>query len=213
MKTLWTLIKSSPIYKIFAGMVIALIVFAIFNIAGTCTGKETSREEVIKAEVSDSLNTYWTNVLRHQEDSMQRGYAIKDSAWAIAYDDKKDEVLKYKNKAEKSDSKYIDLKIKYAEPCKEVIAACDQREKERLAQIQAQETVLTISDNRLNNCKANSESLNRELALADISIKSKNQTITTLKDRNTTITNRMDRNFVFRNWKWVTGNWREFVLQ
>jgi len=213
MKTLWTLIKSSPIYKIFAGMVIALIVFTIFNIAGTCTGKETSREEVITKLVADSLNDLWTKKLRANEDSLQRAYQVKDSAWSIAYNGEKAEAYKYKKKAEKIDEKYNELKITYAEPCKEVIAACDQREKERLAQIQAQETALIISDDRLNNCKANSESLNRELALADISIKSKNQTITTLKDRNTTITNRMDRNFISRNYDWLLGRFRKKILQ
>ena len=213
MKTLWTLIKSNPIYKIFAGMVIVLIVFAIFNVAGTCHGKETSREEAIAKLVADSINDLWAKKLRAQEDSLQRAYQVRDSSWSIAYNGKKAEVDKYKKQSEKTTEKYNELKITYAEPCKDVIAACDKRERERLSQIQAQETALIISENRLTDCKQNSESLNRELALADVQIKSKNETISNQKDRITTITNRSKRNFIFRNWKWVTGEWREFVLQ
>jgi len=175
--------------------------------------KDTSREQVITNLVSDSLNSRWTAKLRSVEDSLQRAYQVRDSAWNIAYNNKKTEADKYKKQADRTTEQYNELKEKYAEPCAEVIAACDQRETQRLAEIKAQQTALTIADNRLTDCKQNSESLNRELALADSLLYSKNKAITTLKDLNTTITNRMERNWLFRNWYWIGGRWREYVLQ
>lgn len=201
------------IYRYVIGFLLALFIATVLIIAIDRRSSDTTLQDVATQHVADSINSRWTDVLRHKEDSVQRVLAQRDSVWNIAYIDKKDEANNYKKIAERTTAQYNDLKIKYAEPCKEVIEACDKREQERLSQIQAQETALIISDNRLTDCKQNSASLNREIALADSLLKSKNKTISTQKDYITGVTNRSDRNWLFRNWRWMWGNWREYVLQ
>jgi len=202
-----------PIYRFAIGFLVALLLIAALVILIDRKSNSTTLEDVAVQHVADSVNSRWTNILRAHEDSIQRVIAQRDSVWNIAYTDKKEEANKYKKIADRTTAQYNDLKIKYAQPCAEVIEACDKREQERLSQIQAQETALIIADNRLTDCRANSASLNREIALADSLLKSKNKTITTQRDYITGVTNRSDRSFLFRNWKWLWGNWNDYVLQ
>jgi hypothetical protein len=203
----------APVYRFVIGFLLALFIAAVLVIAIDRKSNPTTLQDVAVQHVADSVNSRWTAKLRAHEDSIQRLLAQRDSVWNIAYTDKKEEANKYKKIADRTTAQYNDLKIKYAQPCAEVIEACDQRERERLSQIQAQETALIIADNRLTNCRANSASLNREIALADSLLKSKNQTITTQRDYITGVTNRSDRSWLFRNWRWTFGKWREYVLQ
>ena len=213
MKTLRTLIKSDPVYKIFAGMVIAFVLFAVFNVAGTCTGKEVSKTDVAVKLAIDSLNSLYKKQSEQREDSIQREALHRDSLWKIAYDDASRKANKYEKANQKSEKTIQELKVKYAEPCKEIINEYDKRENNYIEAIKAEKVALAVCEKRVVEWKGIAASKETQLTEANNLIKQKDGTITTLKDRNRTIENRMDRNFVFRNWKWVTGRWRKFVLE
>jgi len=214
MKTLWTLLKSSPIYKIFAALVIALSLFAILNIVGNCTpGNEPSEMDVAVQLAVDSIKEQHKHEMEQREDSIQRAAIERDSLYQIALDAEQAKANKYYNANLKTENKLKALKEKYAEPCKEIITEYDKREDNYIKAIQAEKVALTVCENRVVEWKLISASKETQLTAANNLIKEKNKTIGTQRDRLTSITNRSDRNFIFRNWKWVTGRWREFVLE
>ena len=132
--------------------------------------------------------------------------------WQIALQAKQAEANKYYNANVKSAKTIQELKAKYTDPCKEIIDEYDKREANYVEAIKAEKVALAVCEKRVVEWKGIAASKEIQLTEANNLIKQKDGTITTLKDRNRTIENRMNRNFVFRNWKWITGSWREFVL-
>lgn len=213
MKTLWYLIKTSPVYKIFAGLMIALAIFATLNIVGNCTpNNEVGTTDVAIQQAIDSVKTAYSKQLQQHEDSIQQAAMQRDKLWQLALRTEQNKANKYYNANVKNATTIKELKAKYAEPCAEIITEYDKREDNYIRAIQAERVALTVCEKRVDEWKGISAS--KETQLTDLTklITEKNKTIATQKDRITTITNRSKRNFVFRNWKWIRGGWREFVV-
>lgn len=214
MKTLWTLIKSNPVYKISGAMVMALVVFAIFNIVGNCTPKhQTSALDVAVQQAIDSVKSAYSRQLQQHEDSIQQAAIQRDELWQKALQAKQAEANKYYNANIKNATTIKELKAKYAEPCAEIITEYDKREDNYIKALQAERVALTVCEKRVIEWQGISASKETQLTDLNNLITEKNKTIETQRDRITTITNRSRRNFVFRNWKWIRGEWREFVLE
>lgn len=203
-----------PIYRFIIGILVSLLLIVSLIIWLDNPKKPgTSATSVAVQLAIDSVNTLNSKALLQKEDSIQREILKRDSLWQIAYNIEKTKAEKANNLAEKSTRKYEELRAKYAEPCKEVIAECDNRDRIRLAEIQAHQTALVIADNLLTDCKALHESnITKITELVKLN-DSHTKTISTLRDRNTTIINRMDRGWLKRNWLWTRGRWREYVLK
>ena len=214
MKTLWFLIKTSPVYKIFGVMALALALFAIFNIVGNCTPSgEVSKMDVSLQQAIDSVKSAYTQQLQQHEDSLQQAAIQRDELWQKALKAKQAEANKYYNANIKNATTIKELKAKYAEPCAEIITEYDKREDNYMKALQAERVALTVCEKRVIEWQGISASKETQLTDLNKLIAEKNKTIDTQRDRITTITNRSKRNFVFRNWKWVTGRWREFVIE
>lgn len=213
MKTLWFLIKTSPVYKIFGVMILALAVFAIFNIVGNCTPSgEVSKIDVAVQLAIDSVKSAYSHQLQQHEDSIQQAAIQRDELWQKALKAKQSEANKYYNANVKNTKTIQELKSKYAEPCAEIITEYDKREDNYMKALQAERVALTVCEKRVIEWQGISASKETQLTSVNNLITEKNKTIDTQRDRITTITNRSRRNFVFRNWKWIRGEWREFVL-
>jgi hypothetical protein len=214
MKTLWTLIKSSPIYKIFAALVIALSLFAIVNIVGNCTpGNEPSEQDVAIQLAIDSIKEQHANELIAHEDSIQK---IAYSNIALLQSEKDKEAAKTKKlerKLSDLNKSVAELEKEYAEQCGELITTYRERHDTAMSIIKQKSVELKICNNEVNTYTSIARSQDVEITALKSTVKEKNKTIGTQRDRLTSITNRSDRNFIFRNWKWVTGRWREFVLE
>ena len=175
--------------------------------------KDVSKTDVAVQLAIDSIKSDYKNKLEQREDSIQRAALHRDSLWKIAYDDAQRKANKYEKENQKSARTIQELKAKYAEPCKEIIAEYDNRENNYIQAIQAEKVALTVCEKRVVEWQGIAASKETQLTAANTMLKEKDKTITTLKDRNRTIENRMDRNFVYRNWMWLTGRFRKKVLE
>ena len=194
------------------GVFFAILLIVVIIAFWTENRKETSKVDVAVQLAIDSVKSDTSKQIQQREDSIQREALHRDSLWKIAYDDANRKANKYEKENKKSEKTIQDLKAKYAEPCKEIINEYDKRENNYIEAIKAEKVALAVCEKRVVEWKGIAASKEIQLTEANNLIKQKDGTITTLKDRNRTIENRMNRNFVFRNWKWITGSWREFVL-
>ena len=174
--------------------------------------KDVSKTDVAVQLAIDSIKSDYKNKLEQREDSIQRAALHRDSLWKIAYDDAQRKANKYEKENQKSARTIQELKAKYAEPCKEIIAEYDNRENNYIQTLQAEKVALTVCEKRVVEWKGIAASKEAQLTAANTLIQEKNKTISTQRDRITTITNRMDRNFIYRNWMWATGKFRKKVL-
>ena len=175
--------------------------------------KDVSKTDVAVQLAIDSIKSNYKNKMVQREDSIQRAALHRDSLWKIAYEDARRKANKYEKENQKSARTIQELKAKYAEPCAEIITEYDKREDNYMKALQAERVALTVCEKRVIEWQGISASKETQLTDLNNLITEKNKTISTQKDRLTTITNRMDRNFIYRNWKWITGQWREFVLE
>ena len=194
------------------GVFFAILLIVVIIAFWTENRKETSKIDVAVQLAIDSIKSDYTNKQKQKEDSIQRAAMHRDSLWQIALQAKQAESNKYYNANVKSAKTIQELKAKYTDPCKEIIDEYDKREANYVEAIKAEKVALAVCEKRVVEWKGIAASKEIQLTEANNLIKQKDGTITTLKDRNRTIENRMNRNFVFRNWKWITGSWREFVL-
>ena len=191
----------------------AILVIVVIIAFWRDDSKDVSKTDVAVQLAIDSIKSDYKNTLEQREDSIQRAALHRDSLWKIAYEDARRKANKYEKENQKSARTIQELKAKYAEPCKEIIAEYDNRENNYIQAIQAEKVALTVCEKRVVEWKGIAASKEAQLTAANTLIQEKNKTISTQRDRITTITNRMDRNFIYRNWKWITGQWREFVLE
>jgi len=214
MKTLWTLIKSSPIYKIFAGMVIGLLILMTFNLVGNCTpGNEPSEMDVAIQLAIDSVKEQHANELIAHEDSIQK---IAYNSLALLQSEKDKEAAKTKKlerKLSDLNKSVAELEKEYAEQCGELITKYRERHDTTMSIIKQKAVELKICNNEVDTYISIARSQDVEITALKGTVKEKNKTIGTQRDRLASITNRSDRNFIFRNWKWATGGWRKFVLE
>lgn len=175
--------------------------------------KDTSREQVVIQQVIDSLTEKHNNELIAREDSIQL-QAYNNIALLQAEKDKEAaKSKKLERKLTDLNKSVAELEKEYAEQCGELIDTYRERHDTAMSIIKQKAVELKICNAEVNNYITISRSQDIEINTLKNTLTEKNKTISTQKDRLTTITNRSDRNFIFRNWKWVTGRWREFVLE
>ena len=173
----------------------------------------TSREDVAIQLVIDSLKAQHAKQLTALEDSIQKA-AYTNIALLEA------EKNKYKAKASSAEKQLTlqnktiaQLEQQYSAQCGELITEYRERHDTAMSIIRSKTIALQVCEATTAQWQTLAKSQDKKLQLAAGTIQEKDKTITTLKDRNTTITNRMDRNWLFRNWKWVRGEWREWVMK
>lgn len=191
----------------------AILVIVVIIAFWRDNSKDVSKTDVAVQLAIDSIKSDYKNKLEQREDSIQRAALHRDSLWKIAYDDAQRKANKYEKENQKSERTIQQLKAKYAEPCKEIIAEYDNRENNYIQALQAEKVALTVCEKRVVEWKGIAASKEAQLTAANTLIQEKNKTISTQRDRITTITNRMDRNFIYRNWMWATGKFRRKVLE
>ena len=191
----------------------AILVIVVIIAFWRDDSKDVSKTDVAVQLAIDSIKSDYKNKLEQHEDSIQRAALHRDSLWKIAYEDAQRKANKYEKENQKSARTIQELKAKYAEPCKEIIAEYDKRENNYIQAIHAEKVALTVCEKRVVEWKGIAASKEAQLTAANTLIQEKNKTISTQRDRITTITNRMYRNFIYRNWMWATGKFRKKVLE
>lgn len=190
--------------------VILIVVIIAFWRDGS---KDVSREQVVIQQVIDSLTKRHNAEIIAREDSIQRE-AYSNIALLQAEKDKQKAIATKAEKKLKEQSNTIqELEAQYAEQCGELITEYREREQTALTIIESKNKALITCESTVSQQQNIITSAGIQIATLNKTIEQKNKTISTQKDRLTTITNRSKRNFIFRNWKWVTGRWREFVLE
>lgn len=202
-----------PIYRIAIGFLIALFIAAVLIIAIDRRSSGTTQQDVAIKHVIDSLTT------AHNAETIAR----EDSIQAVAYSNlallqaEKDKLATRATKAEKKltelNKTVEELEIQYAEQCGELITGYRERNDTCMSIIKQKTVLLTVCNAENNQYQSIVNSQSTEIAALTKTVNTKNQTISTQKDYITGVTNRSDRSWLFRNWRWMWGNWREYVLQ
>lgn len=175
--------------------------------------KDVNREQVVIQQVIDSLTERHNNELIAREDSIQR-IAYNNIALLQAEKDKEAaKSKKLERKLSDLNKSVVELEKEYADQCGELIDTYRERHDTAMGIITQKTVELKICNAEVNNYMTIARSQDIEITKLKSTLTEKNKTISTQKDRLTTITNRSNRNFIFRNWKWLKGEWREFVLE
>lgn len=190
--------------------ILALVVIIAFWRDGS---KNVNREQVVIQQVIDSLTEKHNNELIAREDSLQLQAYNNIALLQLERDKEAAKSKKLERKLSDLNKSVAELEKEYAEQCGELIDTYRERHDTAMAAIKQKAVELKICNAEVNNYITIARSQDVEITTLKSTITEKNKTISTQKDRLTTITNRSDRNFIFRNWKWVTGGWREFVLE
>ena len=193
----------------FFGILLIIVVIAFW----TEDRKETSEMDVAIQLAIDSVKEAHANDIIAHEDSVQK---IAYSNLALLQSEKDKETAKTKKlerKLSDINKSVAELEKEYPEQCGELINTYRERHDTAMSIIKQKAVELKICNNEVSTYISIARSQDVEINTLKSTVKEKNKTISTQKDRLTTITNRSDRNFIFRNWKWVTGGWRKFVLE
>ena len=190
--------------------ILALVVIIAFWRDGS---KDVNREQVVIQQVIDSLTEKHNNELIAREDSIQKA-AYSNIALLQAEKDKEAaKSKKLERKLSDLNKTVSELEAQYADQCGELIDTYRERHDTAMAIIKQKTVELKICNAEVNNYITIARSQDVEITKLQNTISEKNETIATQRDHLTSITNRSKRNFIFRNWKWITGQWREFVLE
>ena len=206
--------KTLPfIYRLVIGIVFILFVLAVLSIVIDKKSTSTTPQDVAIQLVVDSLTTAHNASLMEREDSLQ---ALAYSNLALLQSEKN----KLQRKATQAEQKLkeqnrtiADLEALYADQCGELITEYRERHDTAMSIITQKKYELLVCSAENNQYQNIVSSQKVEISNLTKTVKTKNETITTQKDYITGVTNRSDRNFLFRNWRWMWGNWREYVLR
>lgn len=206
--------KTLPfIYRLVIGIVFVLFVVAVLSIAIDKKSTSTTPQDVAIQLVVDSLTTAHNAALIQREDSLQALAYSNIALLQAEKDNLQRKAQQSENKLKEQNRTIADLEAQYAEQCGELITSYRERNDTAMSIIAQKKYELLICASENNQYQDIVSSQKVEISNLTKIVKTKNQTITTQKDYITGVTNRSDRNFLFRNWRWMWGNWREYVLQ
>ena len=201
------------IYRFAIGLLAALFVTAVLVIVIDSKSSSTTLQDVAISHVIDSLTTAHNAELMAREDNLQ---ALAYSNIAILQTEKEKAQAKARTaelKLKEQNRTIADLEAQYAEQCGDLITEYRERHDTAMSVIKSKTIALSICEAQRSECANIVTSANAKITALTKTVKTKNETIATQKDYITGVTNRNDRSFLFRNWKWLTGQWREYVLQ
>lgn len=201
------------IYRLIIGGLIALFIAAVLIIAIDRRSSGTTKQDVTIKHVIDSLETIHNAETIAREDSIQ---ALAYSNIALLQDEKEKAQRKAQQaeqKLKKQNRTIAELEAQYAEQCGELITSYRERHDTAMSIIAQKKYELVICNAENSKWQTIATSKESEISALTKTINTKNQTISTQKDYITGVTNRSDRSWLFRNWRWMWGNWREYVLQ
>ena len=201
-----------PIYRFAIGFLVALFIAAALIIWIDKPSNSTTQQDVTVQHVIDSLTTAHNAELIAREDSIQ---AVAYSNLALLQAEK-DKLATRAAKAEKKltelNKTVEELEIQYAEQCGELINGYRERNDTCMSIIKQKTALLTVCNAENNQYQSIINSQSTEIVALNKTVKTKNETIATQRDYITGVTNRADRSLLFRNWKWLWGNWSDYVL-
>jgi uncharacterized protein YPO0396 len=201
-----------PINRFFIGLIlIALIVFSLIIFIDRKSNSTTLQDVAIK-HVIDSLTTAHNAELMAREDSLQ-ALAYSNIALLQTEKDKAQANARTAEQKLKEQNRTIaDLEAQYAEQCGELITEYRERHDTAMSIIKSKTTALSLCEAQRSECADIVKSAETKIAALTKTVNTKNETIATQRDYITGVTNRADRSFLFRNWKWLWGNWSDYVL-
>jgi chromosome segregation ATPase len=201
-----------PINRFFIGLIlIALIVFSLIIFIDRKSNSTTLQDVAIK-HVIDSLTTAHNAELMAREDSLQ-ALAYSNIALLQTEKDKAQANARTAEQKLKEQNRTIaDLEAQYAEQCGELITTYRERHDTAMSVIKSKTTALSLCEAQRSECADIVKSAETKIAALTKTVNTKNETIATQRDYITGVTNRADRSFLFRNWKWLWGNWSDYVL-
>lgn len=201
------------IYRFVIGFLLALFIAAVLIIAIDRRSSDTTQQDVAIKHVIDSIETAHNAETIAREDSIQR-QAYNNIALLQTEKDKAERKAYNSEQKLKEQSRTIaDLEAQYADKCSELITSYRERHDTALSIIAQKKYELVICNAENNQYQNIVNSQETEIAALTKTVNTKNETIATQKDYITGVTNRSDRSWLFRNWRWMWGNWREYVLQ
>lgn len=206
--------KTLPfIYRLIIGIVFVLFVLAVLSIVIDKKSTATTPQDVAIQLVIDSLTTAHNAELMQREDSLQ-ALAYSNLALLQAEKDKlQRKATQTEQKLKEQNRTIADLEAQYADQCGELITEYRERHDTAMSIITQKKYELLVCNAENNQYQNIVSSQKVEISNLTKTVNTKNQTISTQKDYITGVTNRSDRNFLFRNWRWMWGGWREYVLQ
>jgi uncharacterized protein YPO0396 len=201
-----------PINRFFIGLIlIALIVFSLIIFIDRKSNSTTLQDVAIK-HVIDSLTTAHNAELMAREDSLQ-ALAYSNIALLQTEKDKAQANARTAEQKLKEQNRTIaDLEAQYAEQCGELITEYRERHDTAMSIIKSKTIALSLCEAQRSECADIVKSAETKIAALTKTVNTKNETIATQRDYITGVTNRADRSFLFRNWKWLWGNWSDYVL-
>jgi chromosome segregation ATPase len=203
------------IHRLAIGMLMFLLVITALVVFITDESNyiAPTQQDVAIQQVIDSLTTAHNAELIVREDSIQAA-AYSNIALLQAEKDKAQrKATQAEQKLNEQNRTIADLEAQYAEQCGELITGYRERHDTAMNIIAQKKYELVICNAENSKWQTIATSKETEIAALTKTVNTKNQTISIQKDRLTSITNRSDRNFLFRNWKWMFGRWREYMLE
>ncbi|GEM_PF-6984813 len=209
MKPLHTIHRLAIGMLMFLLVITALVVF----ITNESNYIAPTQQDVAIQQVIDSLTTAHNAELIVREDSIQ---AAAYSNIALLQTERNKEAAKAKKlerKLTELNESAEKLEQEYADQCGELIDTYRERHDTVMHLLKVRTNELVLCHTNTQSWQDVSRSQDVEITVLKSTITEKTKTISIQKDRLTSITNRSDRNFLFRNWKWMFGRWREYVLE
>jgi len=206
--------KTIPvIYRFVIGLLVGLLLFATLIILLDKPKPGTSATTVAVQLAVDSVNDLYANATLQREDSIQRILYRNISMLQTERDTYKAKAKSAEHELANQQRTIAELEAEYAEQCGELITTYRERNDTCMSIIRTKTLELLTCDQQNLQFQTIARSQDVQIAELTKTVKTKNTTITTLKDRNTTIVNRMKRTWIKRNWLWMRGAWREYVLE
>ena len=201
-----------PIYRLIIGGLIALFISAVLIIWIDKPSNPTTPEQVTHQQTIDSVNRVWLERQRVYEDSLQQVLSVSSKTLRNAATKFANRANKLEGIAANQQAELEKLRQSAPEECKQIVdayvKALDTCNSKAAAWHSAYSSEYLAHKQTL--LKVNS--LNRETEILDKANTSLKQTVATQRDYITGVTNRSERSLLFRNWKWLWGNWNDYVL-